>query len=86
MNELDGTAIIREVHVYGQSLGVGDTKEGAAQHIGLGTRLIKKAEQIARERGYKKLVVISAVGTREYYARRGFTLGELYMSKNLRIS
>jgi elongator complex protein 3 len=86
MNEIDGAAIIREVHVYGQSLGVGDTKEGAAQHIGLGTRLIKKAEQIGRELGYSKLVVISAVGTREYYARRDFALGELYMSKNLRIS
>jgi elongator complex protein 3 len=86
LQELDGAALIREVHVYGQSLEVGDNKEGAAQHIGLGTQLIEKAEEIARENGYQKLVVISAVGTREYYAVRGFELGELYMTKNLRSS
>jgi elongator complex protein 3 len=63
---------------------VGGSKDGAAQHIGLGTQLIEKAEEIARKRGYQKLVVISAVGTREYYAGRGFALGELYMTKTLK--
>jgi len=29
------------------------------------------------------LAVISAVGTRTYYAERGFELGELYMRKSL---
>ena len=84
LSDLEEAAIIREVHVYGQSLEVGDSKEGAAQHIGLGTKLIEKAEKIARERGYKKLVVIAAVGTREYYAGRGFEKGELYMVKALK--
>jgi len=84
LEELEGAAIIREVHVYGQSLEVGDSKDGAAQHIGLGTQLLEKAEEIARGRGYQKLVVISAVGTREYYAGRGFILGELYMTKSLK--
>jgi elongator complex protein 3 len=83
LQELDGAALIREVHVYGQSLEVGDSKEGAAQHIGLGSQLIEKAEGIARESGYQKLVVISAVGTRDYYAARGFELGDLYMAKDL---
>ena len=45
--DLAGAAIIREVHVYGQSLMVGTEQAGAAQHIGLGTRLIHQAEQIA---------------------------------------
>jgi elongator complex protein 3 len=84
LEELEGAAIIREVHVYGQSLEVGDSKDGAAQHIGLGTQLLEKAEEIARGRGYQKLVVISAIGTREYYAGRGFTLGQLYMTKLLK--
>jgi elongator complex protein 3 len=84
LEELDSAALIREVHVYGQSLEVGDSKDGAAQHIGLGTQLIEKAEEIARRLGYEKLVVISAVGTREYYAARGFALGDLYMNKNLK--
>ncbi len=79
--DLDGAALIREVHVYGQSVEVGDSKDGAAQHIGLGTRLLARAEEIAKEHGFKSLVVISAVGTREYYAARGFGMGELYMIK-----
>jgi elongator complex protein 3 len=81
--DLDGAAIIREVHVYGQSLQVGAEKAGAAQHSGLGTRLIAAAEQIARQHGFKRLAVISAVGTRQYYRERGFEIGELYMIKSL---
>jgi elongator complex protein 3 len=81
--ELDQAAIIREVHVYGQSLGVGKAKTGAAQHIGLGTELIQQAEEIARTHGFPRLAVISAIGTRLYYEERGFTRGELYMCKEL---
>ncbi len=83
MPDLEGAAIIREVHVYGQSLAVGEEKPGAAQHAGLGTRLIEQAEAAARRRGYKRLAVISAVGTRLYYLRRGFEHGELYLVKDL---
>ena len=83
LNDLDGAALIREVHVYGQSVEVGDNKEGAAQHIGLGTNLLQKAEEIAKEHGFSRLAVIAAVGTREYYADRGFKMGDLYMVKEL---
>ncbi len=83
LDDLDGAALIREVHVYGQSIEVGDSKEGAAQHIGLGTSLLEEAERIARQRGYRRLAVIAAVGTREYYAQRGFEMGKLYMFKKL---
>jgi elongator complex protein 3 len=79
--ELEGAALIREVHVYGQSLEVGADQEGAAQHIGLGTSLLQKAEEIAAQNGYRSLAVIAAVGTRNYYAARGFERGDLYMSK-----
>lgn len=82
--DLDGAALIREVHVYGQSLPVGAEKEGAAQHAGLGTRLLEEAERIARSYGFKQLAVISAVGTRGYYLGRGFERGELYLVKNIR--
>jgi elongator complex protein 3 len=70
-DELRDAAIIREVHVYGQSLGIGEY--GAAQHSGLGKLLIERAVAITRERGYQRLAVISAIGTREYYRKRGFT-------------
>jgi elongator complex protein 3 len=84
VEELRDAAIIREVHVYGQSIEVGGEGGGSAQHRGLGSNLIEKAAEIARSRGYRKLTVISAVGTREYYAARGFELGELYMVRELR--
>lgn len=81
MADLNGAALIREVHVYGQSLAVGAEQSGAAQHAGLGTRLLKEAENIAKENGYKKLAVIAAVGTRQYYLERGFERGENYLVK-----
>jgi elongator complex protein 3 len=84
INDLDGAALIREVHIYGQSLPVGAEKRGAAQHAGLGTRLLEQAESIARSKGFERMAVISAVGTREYYLDRGFERGELYLVKSLR--
>jgi elongator complex protein 3 len=79
--DLEDAAIIREIHVYGQSLAVGAVQSGAAQHSGLGIRLIEQAERLTRTRGFHHLAVISAIGTREYYAARGFKLGTLYMIK-----
>jgi len=81
--DLDGAALIREVHVYGQSLAVGAEKEGAAQHAGLGTNLLERAALVAREKGFARLAVISAVGTRQYYLERGFSRGELYLVRGL---
>lgn len=83
LSDLKGAAIIREVHVYGQSLPVGTEEQGAAQHSGLGTRLIQNAEEIAREQGFRRLAVISAIGTRQYYQKLGFQNGDLYQFKIL---
>ncbi|HMB24009.1 MAG TPA: tRNA uridine(34) 5-carboxymethylaminomethyl modification radical SAM/GNAT enzyme Elp3 [Anaerolineales bacterium] len=83
ISDLDEAALIREIHVYGQSLPVGAEKSGAAQHAGLGTRLLAKADELAKANGFKRMVVISAVGTREYYLERGFERGELYLTKTL---
>ncbi len=83
MNDLAAAAIIREVHVYGQSLAVGVEQTGAAQHAGLGTRLLAVADKIARLKGYRRMAVIAAVGTRQYYLERGFERGELYLVKNI---
>jgi elongator complex protein 3 len=83
MSDLADAAIIREVHVYGQSLEVGEEREGIAQHSGLGTRLIERAEDIARAKGFKSLAVIAAVGTRAYYAGRGFEIRSFYMVKEI---
>lgn len=71
---IDVDSMIREVHVYGKVVNVGGKSDGASQHIGLGTRLIRKAEEIALDNGAKKIAVISAVGTREYYKNLGYEI------------
>jgi elongator complex protein 3 len=81
--DLEGAALVREVHVYGQALAVGAEQIGAAQHAGLGTRLLEEAARLAHAHGFRRLAVIAAVGTRPYYARRGFEPGELYMVRPL---
>ncbi len=83
MPDLEGAALIREVHVYGQSLPVGGEQRGAAQHVGLGTRLLQVAEERARAAGFHRLAVIAAIGTRKYYEARGFKRGELYLYREL---
>jgi elongator complex protein 3 len=82
-DELAGAAVIREVHVYGQSLEIGESSGGRAQHLGLGKQLIERAAEIAQERGFGRLAVISAIGTREYYRKRGFEDGVLYQVRGL---
>ena len=75
-------AMIREVHVYGVAARVG--QEGvAAQHRGLGRSLVARACELAREAGFERINVISAVGTREYYRSLGFTDHGLYQQKAL---
>jgi elongator complex protein 3 len=83
IEELRDAAMIREVHVYGQSMEIGESVPGKAQHAGLGTQLIERAVELARERGYTRLAVISAVGTRGYYRKRGFTDGELFQMRDI---
>ncbi len=80
IEEIEQAAMIREVHVYGPALGIGKDSRGEAQHMGLGTRLVAEAKGIAHAEGYQKLAVISAIGTRGYYRKLGFELGELYMT------
>lgn len=78
INEIKDEAMIREIHVYGNLVSVGDKVNGKAQHLGLGTKLIEEARNIAAQNNFQKLAVISAIGTREYYRSKGFLDGELY--------
>ena len=83
VDEVKEAAIIREVHVYGPALRIGTDSQGEAQHMGLGRRLIQRARDIARTEGYRELAVIAAIGTRAYYRKLRFELGELYMVQEL---
>jgi len=78
------TAGIRELHVYGQALPIGSHRKEAVQHKGLGKRLVKEAERIAREEfSMNDILVISGVGAREYYRKLGYRLRGAYMGKKL---
>jgi elongator complex protein 3 len=78
------TCIVRELHVYGKSLKLGERDRDSVQHLGLGKNLMREAERISREEfDAKKLLVISAVGTREYYRKLGYLIDGPYMSKEL---
>jgi len=79
------SCIVRELHVFGKSIKIGEHEENSIQHSGLGRKLMDEAEKISKESfDAKKLLVISAVGTREYYKKLGYSLDGPYMSKQLR--
>ena len=84
LDELGRSALVRELHVYGGSVRLGHAPEGAAQHRGLGGRLLDHAAELAREEGFERLSVISAIGTRDYYRKQGFADGALYQHRALR--
>lgn len=79
-------SLVRELHVYGPVVPIGlkSNDPDHPQHHGLGTRLLLEAERISRiEFSKKKQIVISAVGTREYYRKRGYRDDGPYVSKAL---
>lgn len=75
-------AIIREIHTYGAVVPI-DKKEKSPQHHGFGKRLVREAEKITKkEFRLKKISVIAAVGTRDYFRSLGYKLENTYMVKN----
>src|SRR4030042_502186 len=72
-------AIIRELHVYGQALKIGQRLKIASQHQGLGKWLMQEAEKIIKKKKIKKLRIISGVGVRGYYKRLGYKFEDNYM-------
>jgi elongator complex protein 3 len=77
------SAVVRELHVYGPLVPVGKHLTQAWQHKGYGAILLSEAERMAREDGLKKLEVISALGTKQYYMRLGYSRDGVYVSKML---
>ena len=75
------TALIRELHVYGEAASIGE--KGKSQHRGWGKRLLNHAEKLAKQNGKKRIVVISGVGVRGYYRKLGYRRQGPYMVKLL---
>lgn len=77
-------AIIREVHTYGKLVNVSQKDKTSPQHIGLGKKLVKEAEKIAKkEFDTSRIAVISGIGVRDYYRKLGYRLKNTYMVKDI---
>jgi elongator complex protein 3 len=97
--ELEGAALVRELHVYGSEIAIGEDDAagidggdaaalekggGGHQHQGYGRRLMARAEELAADAGYDKLAVIAGIGAREYYrGKLGYRQDGPYVSKRL---
>ncbi len=80
----ENSAIIREIHTYGQlqPIGRGRTSTTSPQHKGFGRKLIKEAEKIVKkEWGLNKIAVISGIGARDYFRQMDYKLKDTYMVK-----
>jgi len=80
------SAIIRELHVYGRALKIGERLKVASQHQGIGKWLMNSAEKIVEQLKINKLQVISGIGVREYYRKLGYAIDEKgeYMIKEIK--
>jgi elongator complex protein 3 len=77
-------ALVRELHIFGPEVPLGEKKEQAAQHQGLGQKLLQEAERIADEEFHAtKISILSGVGVRDYYHSLGYCLQGDYMVKQL---
>jgi elongator complex protein 3 len=80
----DETALIRELHVYGPMMEIGEKPEYEWQHRGYGSELIREAERIAHDEfDREQMNVTSGIGVREYYRRLGYERNGPYMSAQL---
>ena len=79
----DRTALIRELHVYGNMIQIGDRNPSIGQHTGFGERLLTEAENLAVDNGKDEIVIISGIGTRNYYRKFGYERKGPYMAKKL---
>jgi elongator complex protein 3 len=78
------SAVVRELRVVGPLVPVGKHFHHAWQHKGFGAVLLAEAERVARQDySCRKLLVISALGTKQYYKRYGFIQDGVYVSKML---
>ncbi|HSQ93680.1 MAG TPA: tRNA uridine(34) 5-carboxymethylaminomethyl modification radical SAM/GNAT enzyme Elp3 [Methanoregula sp.] len=82
--ELEGAALMRELHVYGSLVPVGKDAEAEEwQHRQYGKDLLVRAEDIARDAGFLRLAIMSGIGVRPYYRRQGYERRGPYMIREL---
>lgn len=79
----DKTSLVRELHVYGNMIKIGDKNPEIGQHTGFGERLLKEAENLSIDKGYEEVAIISGIGSRNYYRRFGYEKVGPYMKKKI---
>ena len=79
----DKTALVRELHVYGNMIKIGDKNPKIGQHTGFGERLLNEAENQAIDNGKEEVAIISGIGSRNYYRKFGYEKVGPYMMKKL---
>ena len=79
----DRTALVRELHVYGNMIKIGDKNPKIGQHTGFGEKLLKEAENMAIDNGKEEVAIISGIGSRNYYRKFGYEKVGPYMMKKI---
>lgn len=79
----DKTALVRELHVYGNMIKIGDKNPKIGQHTGFGEKLLREAEDLAVENNYEEVAIISGIGSRNYYRKFGYEKVGPYMIKKI---
>lgn len=79
----DKTALVRELHVYGNMIKIGDKNPKIGQHTGFGEKLLKEAENLSIDNGKEEVAIISGIGSRNYYRKFGYEKVGPYMMKKL---
>lgn len=79
----DKTALVRELHVYGNMIKIGAKNKNIGQHTGFGEKLLKEAENLSADKGYEEVAIISGIGSRNYYRKFGYEKVGPYMKKRI---
>ena len=79
----DKTSLVRELHVYGNMIKIGDKNPEIGQHTGFGEKLLKEAENLSIDNGYEEVAIISGIGSRNYYRKFGYEKVGPYMKKRI---
>ena len=82
--ELEGAALIRDLHVYGPMMPLEGKGDRGWQHRGFGKMLLDRAVELSSNEGFEKIAIISGIGVREYYRKLGYLRDGPFMSKYLK--
>jgi elongator complex protein 3 len=78
------SSLLRELHVYGPLVPLGQEAGSLEwQHRSYGSLLLERAEELSRTGGFRRMAVLSGIGVRPYYRKRGYVRTGPYMVKEI---